>query len=228
MLAVRPLFLRGIMLSFQKWKTRLAEARARREEAAAEADWLKHRIAALERAFALPRAALREMFPEGAPIEEIPLPAYPGAIWLGEVGIYAFVQSQSIEVDDLPRYRACVAAGKLDTLFAESEVTGGQQVRVLTRDMALLSALSDFSPPPPWVAWPELGPLAICLQGDAAHWYESIWDRYWEGLSLPQQAAYLKRAEARMLGNIDPETWQDWLETLRMRDHRTRHLTYGP
>lgn len=71
------------MFSFHKWKTRLAKARAGRDEAAAEADWLKRRVAALESAFALPRATLREMFPAGAPIEEIPMPAYPGAVWLG-------------------------------------------------------------------------------------------------------------------------------------------------
>lgn len=232
------------MFAFHRWKTRLAEARARREEAAAEADWLQRRVAALERAFALPRAALREVFPERAPIEDIPMPVYPGAVWLGEVGIHAFVQSQSVEVDELPRYRACIAAGRsevgpyrfrrvgadgrqLDTLFVESEETGGCQVRVLTRDVALLCELSDFPPPPPWIAWPEPGPLAVCLQGDAALWYENIWDRYWEGLSLPRQAAYLAEAEARMRGKIDPQTWQDWLETLRMRDPRTRHQTYG-
>lgn len=73
---------------------------------------LKERQAAAVRLFDTNLDALRKTF-AGTPtaLQSTPLPNYPGAVWMGHIGINAFGVTQDIEVEQFPVYCNLVAAG---------------------------------------------------------------------------------------------------------------------
>ncbi|KVN60031.1 hypothetical protein WT14_17755 [Burkholderia stagnalis] len=170
-----------------------------------------------------------------ATLQSMPLPSYPGAMWMGHIGINAFSVTQDIEVEQFPVYFNLVAAGRervgqhqfvsdgsIHTFFCSADRCSGKKVNLLTNDVELVRAVSaaGFNPPPPWLAWYELGSLMCSLQGDAQHWYENVWDRYWENLSLAEQDAFIEERRSSANAYLTEEEWVEWLEAVRMRDAR--------
>ncbi|RQQ04802.1 type VI secretion system tip protein VgrG [Burkholderia stagnalis] len=153
----------------------------------------EHKKAAV-RLFETNLDALRKAFAcSPVSLQSTPLPSYPGAMWMGHIGINAFSVTQDIEVEQFPVYFNLVAAGRervgqhqfvrdgsIHTFFCSADRRSGKKVNLLTNDVELVRAVSAaaFNPPPPWLAWYELGSLMCSLQGDAQHWYLDTKGRY--------------------------------------------------
>ncbi|AOK57681.1 hypothetical protein WM29_00120 [Burkholderia ubonensis] len=170
-------------------------------------------------------------------LQSASLPNYPGAVWMGHIGVNAFGMTQDIEVEQFPVYFNLVVAGRarvgprqfvrdgsIHTFFSSTDHYSGKKVSLLTNDVELVCSVSasGFSPPPPWVAWYELGSLIHNLQGDAQYWYENVWDRYWESLSLAEQDAFIEGRRTSANAYLTDEEWGDWIEAVRTRDARYR------
>ncbi|RQP94664.1 hypothetical protein [Burkholderia stagnalis] len=197
----------------------------------------EHKKAAV-RLFETNLDALRKAFAcSPVSLQSTPLPSYPGAMWMGHIGINAFSVTQDIEVEQFPVYFNLVAAGRervgqhqfvrdgsIHTFFCSADRRSGKKVNLLTNDVELVRAVSAaaFNPPPPWLAWYELGSLMCSLQGDAQHWYENVWDRYWENLSLAEQDAFIEERRSSANAYLTAEEWAEWLEAVRTRDARYR------
>ncbi|KAB0641025.1 hypothetical protein WT19_17850 [Burkholderia stagnalis] len=180
--------------------------------------------------------ALRKPFASTpATLQSTPLPSYPGAMWMGHIGINAFSVTQDIEVEQFPVYFNLVAAGRervgqhqfvsdgsTHTFFGSADRCSGKKVNLLTNDIELVRSVSvsEFNPPPPWLAWYELGSLIYNLQGDAQSWYENVWDRYWESLSLAEQDAFIEVQRTSANAYLTEEEWGEWLAAIRTRDAR--------
>ncbi|AOI89857.1 hypothetical protein [Burkholderia pseudomultivorans] len=201
-------------------------------------DLSKHRQQAIERIFETDLAYVRAVFaetPEALRSESFP--DYPGAAWIGELGVSAFYVTQDVEVEQFPIYvnlvikgrervgpRQFVRDGLLHTFFSAVDRHSGKQVSLLTNDVELVRSVSAFvfNPPPPWIAWYELGPLTFNLQGDAQYWYVNVWDRYWESLSSIEQDAFIDRCRTSTAAYLNGEEREEWFDSIRMRDSRYR------
>ncbi|KVO29138.1 hypothetical protein WM28_11115 [Burkholderia ubonensis] len=165
------------------------------------------------------------------------LPNYPGGVWMGHIGVNAFGVTRDIEVEQFPVYFNLVVAGKervgpyqfvrggsINTFFSSTDHYYGKKVSLLTNDVELVRSVSasGFNPPPPWLAWYELGSLICNLQSDAQYWYENVWDRYWESLSLAEQDAFIEERRTSANAYLAEEEWAEWLEAVRTRDARYR------
>ncbi|KVQ84764.1 hypothetical protein WM24_21115 [Burkholderia ubonensis] len=170
-------------------------------------------------------------------LQSASFPNYPGAVWMGHIGVNAFGVTQDIEVEQFPVCFNLVVAGKeqvgrcqfnrggaTHTFFFSADRFSGKTVSMLTDDVELIRAVSAarFNPPPPWIAWYELGSLIHSLQGDSQYWYENVWDRYWESLSLAEQDAFIEARRSSTNAYLTVEPWDDWVESIRMRDQRYR------
>ncbi|WP_157648979.1 hypothetical protein [Burkholderia ubonensis] len=170
-------------------------------------------------------------------LQSASLPNYPGAVWMGHIGVNAFGVTQDIEVEQFPVYfnlvvacrervgpRQFVRGGSIHTFFSSADHYSGKKVSLLTNDVELICSVSasEFNPPPPWLAWYELGSLIYTLQGDAQYWYENVWDRYWESLSLTEQDAFIEERRSSTNAYLSEEEWEEWLEAVRTRDARYR------
>ena len=72
----------------------------------------EHKKAAV-RLFETNLDALRKAFAcSPVSLQSTPLPSYPGAMWMGHIGINAFSVTQDIEVEQFPVYFNLVAAGR--------------------------------------------------------------------------------------------------------------------
>ncbi|CAE6846447.1 hypothetical protein [Paraburkholderia aspalathi] len=215
----------------------LRSRRQERQEKEAQASFDQGRIAALEGAFGMNLAHLKDVF-EGTPehLKDENTPSYPGAVWLGDIGVRAFVQTETIEPNRVDAYMDLVQTGRQapvprhfitkprvgydrHVLVSAKPEFSGEMVRLLTNDVELLTKLAAarFNPPVPWVAFPESGPLIFDLQGDTQYWYEHVWDPYWENLSLAEQSDFLTKRKPERI-----EDWEDWVEAIRTRDPRYR------
>jgi hypothetical protein len=166
------------------------------------------------------------------------LPAYIEVRNLRDVGLNAFLVSQTIEIDQLPPYIIAIRDGReetawqhysqgdLQTLVRHHQELAGVNMRLLTNDVELVRKLASagFNPPCPWVAFYELGPFVGSLQGNAEYWYRCIWDRYWQALSLAEQAELLERKRRENRAYMSETEWQDWVDGLGFRDPRTRDV----
>lgn len=114
--------------------------------------------------------------------------------------------------------------GSIHTFFSSADHYSGKTVSLLTNDVELICSVSafEFNPPLPWLAWYELGSLIYTLQGDAQYWYENVWDRYWESLSLTEQDAIIEERRSSTNAYLSEEEWEEWLEAVRTRDARYR------
>lgn len=201
----------------------------------------KANVAEFETIFGKTLVQLQNVFSAGPDdLGGEPLPAYPGARFLGELGLNAFGQTHHIEVEQFPRFLNLVRQGRHEvawlhhnresggvtysTLLSSDSRFAGRAVRVLSNDIDLIRAFhaEGFHPPPPWIAWYEQGPFIHATQGDLEYWFLYVWDRYWESLSLAEQDAFLKARRAGTRGYISDEDWEDWLLSIRMRDRRSR------
>ncbi|KVG26709.1 hypothetical protein BGV70_22890 [Burkholderia ubonensis] len=170
-------------------------------------------------------------------LQSASLPNYPGAVWMGHIGVNAFGVTQDIEIEQFPVYFNLVVAGRervgprqfmrdgsIHAFFSNTNHYSGKQVSLLTNDVELVHSVSasEFNPPPPWLAWYELGSSICNLQGDAQYWYENVWDRYWESLSLAEQDAFIEARRTSANAYLTDEEWGEWLEAVRTRDARYR------
>ncbi|WP_143136273.1 MULTISPECIES: hypothetical protein [Burkholderia] len=193
---------------------------------------------AIEQLFEADLTYLRETF-AGTPmtLQSESFPDYPGAVWMGDLGVKAFCVTQDVEVEQFPVYvnlvvvgrervgpRQFVRDGSTHTFFSSADHYSGKKVRLLTNDVELVRSVSasGFNPPPPWLAWYELGALIYNLQGDAQYWYENVWDRYWESLSLEEQDAFAEKRRLSTNAYLSEDEWEEWLGAIRMRDGRYR------
>lgn len=193
---------------------------------------------AIEELFEADLTYLRETF-AGTPetLQSESFPDYPGAVWIGGLGVKAFCVTQDVEVEQFPAYVNLVVAGRervgprefvrdgsIHAFFAGVDRYSGKQVNLLTNDAELVRSVSvaGFNPPPPWLAWYELGSLIYNLQGDAQYWYENVWDRYWERLSLAEQDAFIDGRRSSTNDHLSGEEWNEWLDAIRTRDARHR------
>ncbi|MPV69067.1 hypothetical protein [Burkholderia sp. BE17] len=211
--------------------------RQRRNQRITRALLEEHRAAAV-RLFDTDLDVLRKTFASTpTALQSTPLPNYPGAVWMGHIGINAFSVTQDIEVEHFPVYFNLVAAGNerlgrhwfgrsdaTRTFFSSADRFSGKTISLLTSDVELICAVSaaKFNPPPPWIAWYELGPLIHNLQGDAQYWYENVWDRYWESLSLAEQDTFVEGRRSSTNAYLTATQREDWIESIRMRDKRYR------
>ncbi|KVQ98442.1 hypothetical protein [Burkholderia ubonensis] len=209
-----------------------------RQSRRASRELLEAQKAAIEQLFEADLTYLRETF-AGTPmtLQSEPFPHYPGALWMGDIGIRAFSVTQDVEVEQFPVYvnlvfvgrervgpRQFVRDGSTHTFFSSADHYSGKKVSLLTNDVELVRSVSTsgFNPPPPWLAWYELGSLIYNLQGDAQYWYENVWDRYWESLSLAEQDAFIERQRSSIDAYLSEEEWPKWIEAIRTRDARYR------
>ncbi|WP_157660210.1 hypothetical protein [Burkholderia ubonensis] len=193
---------------------------------------------AIEQLFEADLTYLRETF-AGTPrtLQSESFPDYPGALWMGDLVVRAFCVTQDVEVEQFPVYvnlvvvgrervgpRQFVRDGSTHTFFSSADHYSGKKVSLLTNDVELVRSVSasGFNPPPPWLAWYELGSLIYNLQGDAQYWYENVWDRYWESLSLAEQDAFIDGRRSSTDAYLSEEEWPKWLEAIRTRDARYR------
>ncbi|KWI59932.1 hypothetical protein WT72_09010 [Burkholderia pseudomultivorans] len=204
----------------------------------ASCDLSKQRQQAIEQIFEADLAYVREVFAETpAALRSESFPDYPGAVWTGDFGVSAFYVTQDVEVVQFPIYvnlvvkgrkragpRQFVRDGSLHTFFSAADRHSGKQVSLLTNDVELVRSVSasGFNPPPPWLAWYELGSLIYTLQGDAQYWYENVWDRYWESLSLDEQGVFIERQRSSMSAYLSEGERREWLAAVRTRDARYR------
>ncbi|OXJ06530.1 hypothetical protein CFB41_00055 [Burkholderia sp. AU33803] len=204
----------------------------------ASRDLFKQRQQAIEQLFEVNLANLCEVF-AGTPaaLRSESFPDYPGAVWTGDLGVNAFYVTQDVEVEQFPVYANLVDTGRervgpcqferdgsLHTFFSSVDRYSGKQVSLLTNDAELVRSVSAsrFNPPPPWLAWYELGPLICNLQGEAQYWYENVWDRYWESLGLAEQDVFIQRQRSSTDFYLSGKEWAEWLEAVRTRDARYR------
>lgn len=218
------------MLSFKRMTENL---QAKRAEKAGLKD--------LERIFGESLERLRQIFASGpSQLIDQPVPPYPGGRFLGEIGINAYSQTHHVEAEQFPTflnivrherrpvgrfsYQREVNGCPLSTILSLESRFGGRVVRMLSNDVELMSniAAGQFNPPPPWIAWYELGPILHVSQGDAHYWLNYIWDPYWGSLSLDAQDAYLAHKRLETIAYISDEDWGDWVDSIRRRDRRTR------
>ncbi|MEC4775145.1 hypothetical protein [Burkholderia cenocepacia] len=206
----------------------------------ASRDLFKRRQQAIEQLFEADLEYVRAVFAETpAALRLESFPHYPGAVWTGDLGVNAFYVTQDIEVEQFPIYAKLVRTGRarsgpcqfvrdgaLHTFFASVDRYSGKQVSLWTNDVELVRSVSAsrFNPPPPWLAWYELGPMTCDLQGDAQYWYENVWDRYWESLSLVEQDAFIGVRLPSAYAYLSEEEWAEWVDAVRTRDALYREM----
>lgn len=204
----------------------------------ASRDLFKRRQQAIEQLFEADLEYVRGVFAETpAALRSESFPDYPGAIWIGDLGVNAFYVTQDVEVEQFPVYANLVGTGRervgpcqfvrdgsLHTFFSSAGRYSGKHVSLLTNDAELVRSVSAsrFNPPPPWLAWYALGPLIFNLQGDAQYWYENVWDRYWESLSLIEQDTFVDKRRSSTTVYMSDEEWVEWIDAIRTRDARYR------
>ncbi|KWF22347.1 hypothetical protein WL83_06385 [Burkholderia ubonensis] len=209
-----------------------------RQSRRASRELLEEQKVAIEQLFEADLMYLREAF-AGTPVtlQSESFPDYPGAMWMGDLGVRAFCVTQDVEVEQFPVYvnlvvvgrervgpRQFVRDGSTHTFFSSADHYSGKKVSLLTNDVELVRSVSasGFNPPPPWLAWYELGSLIYNLQGDAQYWYENVWDRYWENLSLVEQDTFIEGRRPSTNAYLSAGEWMEWLEAVRTRDARYR------
>jgi hypothetical protein len=194
----------------------LRSRRNRREEARSN-EWIKQvRVDSTERLFSENIDVLRVTFNYilDAPTDRFPVSAsHP--LHLGEIGLNAFVQSYYIELVSADDLMEIVQTGReaidtrhfvslrnsrvvAHTYVASEHVFGGVRVHVLSNEVSLFASLNaaKFSPPPPWVAFPNFEPPSVLLQGEQQFWFEGVWDAFFQPLTQEERAAYLAAHDA--------------------------------
>ncbi|WP_321787108.1 hypothetical protein [Burkholderia pyrrocinia] len=225
------------------WKRMFGDFMDGRQSRRASRELFEQQQMAIEELFEADLTYLRETF-AGTPetLQSESFPDYPGVVWMGGLGVKAFCLTQDIEVEQFPVYVNLVVAGRermgprqfvrdgsIHAFFSGVDRYSGKQVSLLTNDVELVRSVSEvgFNPPPPWLAWYELGSLIYNLQGDAQYWYENVWDRYWESLSLAEQDAFVVGRRSSTDAYLSKDEWEEWLDSIRTRDTRYRERLRG-
>ncbi|HDR9203859.1 TPA: hypothetical protein QDB48_005242 [Burkholderia vietnamiensis] len=165
-----------------------------------------------------------------------PFPEYPRVTYLGEAGLHAFVLAQHMEFPAFPRFLSIVSNGREDADFlnfkkgahtsfvsSDREFTG-RNVYLLTNDVDLIDRLAEhqFSPTPPWIAYPELGPSIAYNQGEQEYWLLTVWLPFWNGMSPEGRDLYIENRSSEALSYMSKQEWDDWVYTTRKNDPEYR------
>ncbi|MCA8120078.1 hypothetical protein LGN07_15255 [Burkholderia cepacia] len=183
----------------------------------------------LQRIFGRLPEDLRRVFGDAAVISRLDnLPKYPSVRYLGDAGFHAFVWAQHMEFPAFPRFLRVVSEGREDvnfmqfekgehtTFLASSREFTGRNVYLLTNDAGLIDELArhQFSPTPPWIAYPELGPFAAYTQGEEEYWFITVWLPFWNSLSPSERDAYIDERSKDALSYMPNQEWNDWVATV--------------
>ena len=200
---------------------------ARLDTARATVDAERWRIASVERVFGTNIAALRNQFSDrNIELNRLLTRSDHRIADLEDVGVHALFYSRAIERHDLDACMGIVRQGRREsapnrfvretsegvdlTVFPSVEVWfGGYQINLLTNDVDALHQIdaAEFSPPPPWVAFPNFEPPSVLLQGEQQFWFENVWDAFFQPLTREERAAYLAAHDAPA----------EWVEDLNYR-----------
>jgi hypothetical protein len=166
-------------------------------------------------------------------------PTYARVEYLGEHGFHAFIWAQNMEAAAYPRFFNIIRGDSEDedfrqfkrgqcTSFVAANVEFlARNVYLLTNDIELIDrlALETFSPNPPWIMYPDLGPLTSLNQGEPEYWEMTVWLPFWRSLAPDQRDAYIERRSIDALSYMSAEEWDDWVYATRKNDpeYRQRH-----
>jgi len=208
-----------------------------------ERRYYKEQAEAIERVFGKSVEALRKLFPMAEPRLRDIGSSDSQDKFLDKLDVNALVHTEEVSPEQFPLMMSLLNKGREEVSLGQFErSTGGQlkrsllatedrfsgkTVRLLTNDIELLNSIVEakFSPPPPWVVWLELGPAsAVARQGDAEYWYDFVWDKFWNKLSLAEQEQYVVQWREKTKPNISEADWNDWVLMVRMRDPKYREV----
>lgn len=183
---------------------------------------------------------LREAFKNPAALSRTGnMPKFPSVTYLGDAGFHAFVWAQNMEGPAFPRFLSVVSTGCEDPdflRFVRDEFTSfvafndefsSRNVWLLTNDVALIDKLAkiQFSPPPPWVLYPQLGPFTSYNQGEPQYWELCVWAPFWKNLTPAERDLYIERRSVDALSYMSQGEWDDWVYKVRQSDpeYKERH-----
>lgn len=166
-------------------------------------------------------------------------PTYPRVEYLGEHGFHAFIWTQNMEAAAYPEFLNIVRGDGEDhdfRHFQREEFTSFVATKVeflarnaylLTNDSELLDRLAEvqFSPNPPWIMYPDLGPFTSYNQGEQEYWDRFVWTPFWMHLTPDERDMYIEKRSTAALTYMSPEEWDDWVYSTRKNDpeYRERH-----
>ncbi|MBN3790637.1 hypothetical protein [Burkholderia sp. Ac-20353] len=208
-----------------------------------EKRYRKDQVKTVERVFSEDIKTLREWFPVGEYNLKDADYQDPQDMILVEIGVNAIVHTEEVLVEQFPLLVNLIKEGREEVavrsferksggltyraIFATEDRFSGKTARILTNDIELLKSIAncDFRPPPPWIVWYELGPSSsIERQGDPDYWFNYVWDRFWDKLSLEEQAKYVADWREKTKSYISDKDWDDWVFLMRMRDPKYREV----
>lgn len=178
---------------------------------------------------------LRATFGDAAIISRTTTPStYARVEYLGQHGFHAFIWAQNMEASAYPGFFNIVRGDSEDedfrhfkrdqfTSFVASDVEFlARNVYLLTNDVELIDRLSQetFSPNPPWIMYPDLGPFASYNQGEPEYWDRFVWHPFWSRLSIEEQDEYLKKRRVQTKEYMSDGEWEDWLQKITSGDPR--------
>lgn len=203
----------------------------------AERRFYKDQAETVERVFREDIKTLRELFPLGAYSLKDQDYSDPKDIYLDKIGLNAISHTEEIGVEQFPLLVNILKEGREEvsyrrferksegstktTILATEDRFSGKTVRLLTNDIDLLKSISatHFSPPPPWIAWYELGPTGLLArQGDAEFWFDHVWDRFWNNLNPEEKKSYLSDWRMKTKSYISDEEWNEWISFIEVRE----------
>lgn len=207
----------------------------------AEKRYYKGQAKTVERVFGKELVVLRELFPMGAYDLKDTDYQDPQDKYLIEIGVNAIVHTEEIAAEQFPLLVHILKSGREEVAFrnferkaggltyrailASEDRFSGKTTRILTNDIDLLKSIekAHFHPHPPWIVWYELGPnSSIERQGDPDYWFSYAWDRFWNKLSLDEQAKFVADWRKKTESYISDKDWDDWIFLMRMRDPKYR------
>jgi hypothetical protein len=160
------------------------------------------------------------------------LPAYPRVEYLGQQGFHAFMWAQNMEATAFPKFYNMVRGDSEDedfrhfrhgqfTSFVSTNVEFlARNAYLLTNDVGLIDRLSKerFSPNPPWIMYPDLGPFTAYNQGEPEYWDRFVWTPFWSSLTPAERDAYIASRSTEALTYMSREEWAEWVYKIRMSD----------
>ncbi len=183
----------------------------------------RERDRALRARFGHSREELRALFPcpldltQVSDLQERSLkyPAVSSLVHsLNVNAFYAHFQSESNQVDRIVKgattgfnrvdensyVKSAENKGSCHLFISIGEEFSGAILSIISDDISVFERIAEAnsSPPPPWVAFPDVDePLKLgSLQGDLEYWWDGYWLPFWENLSSEERVMYLQKYEA--------------------------------
>ncbi|KAB8037857.1 hypothetical protein GCL60_11830 [Silvanigrella paludirubra] len=97
--------------------------------------------------------------------------------------------NNNIEIKSLYLYKGQGIAVSITNEFR------GIVVNLITNNNLFIQDLDNslLQPPPPWIVYPNEDPRGLgSLQGEIDYWFDSIWNPFWNSLSLEEKKNYFR------------------------------------